>query len=207
MVTFGEAPLDRLLRGLSCSRYGSVGRAGRAVGGVCPLRLGEPLCLLDRGVFLCHIDYMTHTLTGVAMPENLEFTKRLGAARAIDYFKGARCKGVPVEKFFPEKRVREGSYMRFCEKCPIQDFCLQFAVCFDSYGVWGGLTRKQRKTLPKAFIEDAIETGKEEGWYWILEDVEDAVDAIVDAVIAERESNTSLGSFTDRCTALGLPAI
>lgn len=143
------------------------------------------------------------------MPDNQDFTKRQGAARAVDYFRGARCKGRPVETFFPEKRVREGSYLRFCRECPIQEFCLQFAVCFDSYGVWGGLTRKQRKTLPKAFIEDAITVGKTEGWYWILQDVEDAVDAIVDAVIAEKESSTNLGTstFTDRAKSLGLPSL
>jgi hypothetical protein len=146
---------------------------------------------------------MTLTLTEAAMPESTESTKRQGAARAINYFRGAKCKGKPVETFFPEKRVRPGSYLKFCQGCPIQDFCLQFAVCFDSYGVWGGLTRKQRKVLPKAFIEDSINVGKEEGWYWILADVEDAVDAIVDAAIAERESSTSLGTYEK----LGLPTL
>lgn len=125
--------------------------------------------------------------------EVVEFTKREGAARAIDYFRGAKCKGRPVETFFPPKRVQPESYQKFCRGCPIQEFCLDFAMCFDSYGVWGGLTRKQRQNIPAAYKSEAERRGKEEGWYWILQDVENAVDALVDAVIAEQESSTSLG--------------
>lgn len=136
-------------------------------------------------------------------PEAEQFTKRQGAARAIDYFKGAKCKGVPVEKFFPAKRVRPESYQNFCKSCPIQEFCLDFALCFDSYGVWGGLTRKQRQHLPAAAKREAEQRGKEEGWYWILDDVEEAVDHMVDAIIAEKESSTSLGTYS----RLGLPSL
>lgn len=137
------------------------------------------------------------------MPDTQEFTKRQGAARAINYFNGAKCKGIPVEKFFPAKRVRPESYTRFCSSCPIQEFCLDFSLMFDSYGVWGGLTRKQRQNLPTAYKKEAERRAKEEGWYWILQDVEDAVDTLVDAIIEEKESSTSLGTYTK----LGLPTL
>lgn len=124
--------------------------------------------------------------------ESVEFTKRKGAARAIDYFRGSRCKGEGVEKFFPEKRVKPETYGQFCSECPIQEFCLDFALCFDSYGVWGGLTRDQRKRLPQAYKDEAMRRGKEEGWYQILADVEEQIDAMVDAIIDAHEEDTSL---------------
>ena len=125
------------------------------------------------------------------MSESEEFTKRKGAARAINYFRGAKCKGRPVETFFPTKRVKPETYAQFCSTCPIQEFCLDFALCFDSYGVWGGLTRDQRKKLPAAYKKEAERRGKEEGWYSILEDIEDQINAMIDATLDSLEPNTS----------------
>jgi hypothetical protein len=88
--------------------------------------------------------------------------------RDINYFENARCKGKPVELFFPTKRSNPGAYKKFCSSCPIQEFCLEFSLAFNSYGIWGGLTRSQRNRLPKAVKRMAVEHGKQDGWYYIL---------------------------------------
>lgn len=137
---------------------------------------------LDRGSFRAQSRGMTHPLTDIATRTR---------ARETNYFKGSLCKGQPIELFFPEKRTKPEQYAKFCSKCPIQEFCLQFSLCFDSYGVWGGLTRSQRARIPQSVKDEAIEIGKEEGWYWILAvELEATLDEL-DALLDELATNTT----------------
>ena len=48
--------------------------------------------------------------------------------------------------FFSGKRIDEAKSI--CGQCPVQSQCLDFAIRNDiPDGVWGGLTRKERKAL------------------------------------------------------------
>jgi hypothetical protein len=64
-------------------------------------------------------------------------------------------KGLPHCTFDPDKLFPEG-YMSeqreqdatvVCIGCPYIQECLQFALENDEWGVWGGTTRKERKTM------------------------------------------------------------
>lgn len=46
--------------------------------------------------------------------------------------------------------LREELACRVCDKCPVRDRCLQYAVEeHESYGVWGGKTPAERVTLTR----------------------------------------------------------
>ncbi|MFE9251397.1 WhiB family transcriptional regulator [Streptomyces sp. NPDC007088] len=61
---------------------------------------------------------------------------------------GALCAQIGTEFFFPEpgSSVREAK--RICRSCTIRRDCLEYALRQDErYGVWGGLSEKERKRL------------------------------------------------------------
>lgn len=68
----------------------------------------------------------------------------------------AACKGMdPVIFFGPEhaetvkeKREREDAAKAVCNTCPVKHDCLEYALeAREAYGIWGGLTELERKTL------------------------------------------------------------
>lgn len=71
--------------------------------------------------------------------------------------KSAACIGVPSYIFFSEETNLpdfhpnpdlEGKTFRdFCDECPVKRRCEQFAVLHDTYGVWGGMTMRQREKM------------------------------------------------------------
>lgn len=65
----------------------------------------------------------------------------------------AACKGAPVEVFYPADSDVDGQVTakRMCFSCPVRDACLEEAMRLnDRYGVFGGLTRKERQSLRPA---------------------------------------------------------
>lgn len=81
--------------------------------------------------------------------ELLDFNKDEWRSRAA-------CSGVETEKFFIESA--EGSredhiptrrlVQEICDACPVSSECLEFAMRNNIlYGVWGGMSRRQRVTL------------------------------------------------------------
>lgn len=64
----------------------------------------------------------------------------------------ARCAEVDPDIFFPSKgEVPIADLARtVCGGCPVADECLSFALRTDQrYGIWGGLTTRQRRSLAK----------------------------------------------------------
>ena len=63
----------------------------------------------------------------------------------------AACRDVPTAAFFGEKGVtaaETNEVRQFCRACPVREECLAYAVADpDIYGIWGGLTLKERKQL------------------------------------------------------------
>lgn len=80
-------------------------------------------------------------------------------ARWGDY---AECRGANIELFFTETRGRYSSTERakkICRGCQAKDDCLTYAIeRSERFGIWGGLTTKQRQRLGNrsVTIEDKL---------------------------------------------------
>jgi WhiB family redox-sensing transcriptional regulator len=49
-----------------------------------------------------------------------------------------------------EKQSREARAKAVCQRCPVADPCLEFAMeTNQKYGIWGGLTDKERASLKR----------------------------------------------------------
>lgn len=68
----------------------------------------------------------------------------------------AACRDADPEIFFPPRggkdaRVSARGAKLICARCPVSEECLDFAVEKDiKYGVWGGLSEKERRALRRA---------------------------------------------------------
>lgn len=58
------------------------------------------------------------------------------------------CSQVDPEIFFPEKGGSNRDAKLICTKCDVREQCLQYALDNDeNYGIWGGLSKKERQAL------------------------------------------------------------
>jgi WhiB family redox-sensing transcriptional regulator len=56
------------------------------------------------------------------------------------------CKNADQKLFF--NIVTESQAVRICHSCPVEAECLNYALTSNiSFGVWGGKTEKQRRSL------------------------------------------------------------
>lgn len=66
------------------------------------------------------------------------------------WMQAAACAGAGPEPFFPEYGGEESmrDAIRVCKGCPVREDCLLFALrSGERFGVWGGLTPRQRARL------------------------------------------------------------
>jgi len=61
----------------------------------------------------------------------------------------ALCAQVDPEIFFPDKGGRAEPAKRICRACPVRAQCLDYAMGGDDFGVWGGMTERERRTLKR----------------------------------------------------------
>lgn len=73
----------------------------------------------------------------------------------------AACNGIPTEMFYLEKSVSSNStearmVLKLCAGCPVRQQCLDTAMQMEGnaaanhrYGIWGGMTPRQRSRLAK----------------------------------------------------------
>lgn len=78
----------------------------------------------------------------------------------------ALCQGRDSSVFFTDEQDDEtpsNAYKEICNSCPVRSECLEFALIYNMYGIWGGTTDKERNKLPKFNLqvlrEDFIESG------------------------------------------------
>lgn len=76
----------------------------------------------------------------------------LSAVRAPRGWALAACLNVDPEAFFPEKGFQTPAAVKvaknICATCPARQACLDFAMeSREKYGIWGGMTAKERKAL------------------------------------------------------------
>jgi WhiB family transcriptional regulator, redox-sensing transcriptional regulator len=76
----------------------------------------------------------------------------------LDWQEQAACRSYDNVLFFGpdqgeserEKQAREARAKAVCQRCPVADPCLEFAMeTNQKYGIWGGLTDKERASLKR----------------------------------------------------------
>ncbi len=76
----------------------------------------------------------------------------------LDWQEDALCRNYDVDLFFGpdapetelEKQTREAEAKSICQRCPVKEPCLEFAIeTNQKYGIWGGLTDKERASLKR----------------------------------------------------------
>jgi len=65
----------------------------------------------------------------------------------------AACRGTDLEVFFPGRGESAGPARRVCAGCPVRQPCLDYAITNRiAYGVWGGLTERERRALQSRWV-------------------------------------------------------
>ena len=59
----------------------------------------------------------------------------------------AACKGTDQSLFFADDSESIAAAKAVCARCPVREQCLDFALQGRHYGIWGGLTDKERARL------------------------------------------------------------
>lgn len=74
------------------------------------------------------------------------------AYSATDWQEWAVCAQTDPEAFFPETRHTPYAAKAVCERCPVREQCLDYALANGGAlaGVWGGLTEAERSPLRRA---------------------------------------------------------
>lgn len=73
-----------------------------------------------------------------------------------EWFERARCKGMDPDRFFVRGIAQARPVIRVCERCPVKDACLNYALENDiNFGVWGGLTERQRRAYQRRQLAEA----------------------------------------------------
>ena len=65
----------------------------------------------------------------------------------------AACRGTDLEVFFPGRGETAGPARQVCAGCPVRQPCLDYAITNRIvYGVWGGLTERERRALRSGWV-------------------------------------------------------
>ncbi|MDQ1248780.1 MAG: WhiB family transcriptional regulator, redox-sensing transcriptional regulator [Actinomycetota bacterium] len=69
----------------------------------------------------------------------------------VNWHELGACRDADPEMFFPESRasrVEELLAVRVCMGCPVMGACQEWALSAEErYGIWGGLTEKDRESI------------------------------------------------------------
>jgi len=65
----------------------------------------------------------------------------------------ALCAQTDPEAFFPEKGGSTREAKKVCLGCDVRGECLEYALAHDErFGIWGGLSERERRRLKKSAI-------------------------------------------------------
>jgi WhiB family redox-sensing transcriptional regulator len=65
----------------------------------------------------------------------------------------ALCAQTDPEAFFPEKGGSTREAKRVCTTCDVRSECLEYALANDErFGIWGGLSERERRKLKKRAV-------------------------------------------------------
>lgn len=72
----------------------------------------------------------------------------LGLGVPEEWVQFGLCAQTDPGAFFPEKGESTGLAKRVCAGCPVRSECLEYAlVRRERFGVWGGLSERERRPL------------------------------------------------------------
>lgn len=75
----------------------------------------------------------------------------LGLAEGWEWARDGLCAQTDPEVFFPEKGRSNAAAKRVCVACPVRVACLDAALARNErFGVWGGLSERERRRLQHA---------------------------------------------------------
>lgn len=69
--------------------------------------------------------------------------------------RGGECEGKDTSWWFPgfgankAERINNDHAIRMCRQCPVRLNCLQYALEWEAFGIWGGFTERQRDFIRK----------------------------------------------------------
>lgn len=77
----------------------------------------------------------------------------------------AGCRGVDPSIFYPERGETSGAAIAFCHSCPVEKECLEYALEYEPYGIWGGKSERERKKMKSArsSVSVALRPSSEQG--------------------------------------------
>ena len=61
------------------------------------------------------------------------------------------CSSIGTELFYPDKNESHLAIIakKVCDSCEIKTECLEYAVLYETYGIWGGMTARERAAYRK----------------------------------------------------------
>jgi WhiB family transcriptional regulator, redox-sensing transcriptional regulator len=60
------------------------------------------------------------------------------------------------DRFFVRGIAQARPVIRVCERCPVKDECLSYALNNEiTFGVWGGLTERRRRAYQRRLLVEA----------------------------------------------------
>jgi WhiB family redox-sensing transcriptional regulator len=80
----------------------------------------------------------------------------LGLGQMPEWMERGLCAQTDPESFFPEKGGSTREAKSICATCPVAAECLDYALDNDErFGIWGGLSERERRKVKQALREDA----------------------------------------------------
>lgn len=77
----------------------------------------------------------------------------LSDAEEMSWQERALCAQTDPEAFFPEKGGSTREAKKVCQSCEVRVDCLEYALMMDErFGIWGGLSERERRRLKKRAI-------------------------------------------------------
>lgn len=65
-----------------------------------------------------------------------------------DWYDDAECRGYPTNLWYPgDKQSISPKAKKICARCPVQNECLEHGIENEFYGVWGGMSLRQRSKI------------------------------------------------------------
>ena len=103
------------------------------------------------------IDLRSFLQAGLALDDDDDITRR--PKQDTSWQDDGLCAQADPEAFFPEKGGSTKQAKSICNRCPVTDKCLQYALDNDErFGIWGGLSERERRNLQNSAAsgDDAV---------------------------------------------------
>lgn len=99
-----------------------------------------------------------------SVPSIPRLIELMASAGTSDWESDALCAQTDPEEFFPDRGGNAKVPKKVCRGCPVKDECLGAALANDErFGIWGGLSERERRNLQKQIEASAAGRGRRAG--------------------------------------------